>query len=81
VKAGTVSLPLVATTDAGLPVQFFVQAGPAIVSDGKLVFTAIPPRSAFPVEVTVVAWQWGRGTEPKVKTAELVSQTFRVLCP
>jgi hypothetical protein len=81
VKAGTVSMPLAATTDAGLPVQFFVQAGPAIVRDGKLVFTAIPPRSAFPVEVTVGAWQWGRSTEPKVKTAELVSQTFRVLTP
>ena len=81
VKAGTASVPLVASSDAGLPVQFFVQAGPAIVRDGKLVFTAIPPRSAFPVEVTVVAWQWGRASEPKVKTADLVAQTFRITAP
>lgn len=81
VKAGTVSVPLVATTDAGLPVQFFVRSGPAIIRDGKLVFTAIPPRTRFPVEVNVTAWQWGRGIEPKVKTAELVSQTFRLLAP
>ena len=81
VKAGIPSVPLVATSDAGLPVQFFVQAGPAIVRDGKVVFTAIPPRSQFPITVTVVAWQWGRASEPKVKTAELVTQTFRLLAP
>ena len=74
-------MPLTASSDAGLPVQFFVQAGPALIRDGQVVFTAIPPRSRFPVEVTVAAWQWGRGTEPKVKTAELVTQTFRLLAP
>jgi hypothetical protein len=79
VKAGTESIPLVATTDAGLPVRFFVVAGPAIVKDGKLVFAEIPPRSRFPIQVTVGAWQWGRGTEPKVKTAEIVKQTFQIL--
>ena len=81
VKAGTASVPLVATSDAGLPVQFFVQAGPAIIRDGQVVLTAIPPRSRYPVEVTVVAWQWGRSSEPKVKTAALVPQTFRILAP
>ncbi|MEI7731181.1 MAG: hypothetical protein WCO56_16525 [Verrucomicrobiota bacterium] len=81
VKAGTDAVPLKATSDAGLPVRFFVTVGPAIVQDGKLMFTKIPPRTRFPVSVTVAAWQWGRGTEPKVKTAEIVSQTFQILPP
>ena len=81
VKAGTPSVPLVATSDARLPVQFYVEYGPAIVRDGKVVFTAIPPRSQFPIEVKVVAWQWGRPSEPKVQTASLVKQTFRLLAP
>jgi hypothetical protein len=81
VKAGTPSIPLVAKSDAGLPVDYFVVVGPAAVKDGKLVFTQIPPRAKFPVSVTVAAWQWGRGAEPKVKTAEIVKQTFRILAP
>jgi len=28
--------------------------------------------------VTVVAWQWGRGIEPKVKTASPVERMFLV---
>lgn len=79
VKAGTVSIPLQSTSDAGLQVSYYVDVGPAIVVDNnRLVFTKIPPRSRFPIEVTVVAWQWGRSTEPKVRIAEQVKQTFRI---
>jgi hypothetical protein len=81
VKAGAKSIPLVAKSDAGLPVKFFVVVGPAIVEGDKLVFTKIPPRTKLPVTVTVAAWQWGRGTEPKVKTAEIVKQTFQIIAP
>lgn len=81
VKAGVESIPLNARTDAGLPVAFYVDVGPAIVRDGRLVFTSIPPRSRFPIEVTVVAWQWGRSMEPRVKTAESVKQTFKINSP
>jgi hypothetical protein len=81
IKAGTESLPLVATSDSGLPVRFFVAVGPAIVKDGKLVFTKIPPRTRFPVSVTVAAWQWGRYQEPKIKRAEIERQTFQILQP
>lgn len=81
VKAGTKSIPLSASSSAGLPVRFFVIAGPAMVKDRELVFTEIPPRSKFPVAVTVAAWQWGRDTEPKVKTAEIVKQSFEILPP
>lgn len=79
IKAGTPSVPLMAKTDAGLPVKFFVVAGPAIVEGDKLVFTRLPPRAKLPMTVTVAAWQWGRGSEPKVKTADIVKQTFRIL--
>ena len=81
VEAGTKSVKLVATSDSGLPVEFYVIAGPAIIENGQLVFTKIPPKSRFPVEVTVAAWQWGRSNEPKIKMAEIVKQTFKINSP
>ena len=79
VPAGTTSVPLSAKSDSGLPVSFYVEVGPAVVSDGKILLTKLPPRTKFPVTVTVAAWQWGRGTEPKIKTASVVEQTFKIL--
>ncbi|MCY3018813.1 MAG: hypothetical protein NTW87_07270, partial [Planctomycetota bacterium] len=81
VPAGTVGMPLVATSDAGLPVSFFVVAGPAIVREKTLVFTPIPPRSRLPVTVTVAAWQWGRRGDAAVQMAEVVQQTDRLTAP
>ncbi len=81
IAAGTESLPLAAKSDSGLPVSFFVVSGPAVVKDGKLVFTKIPPSSRFPLDVTVAAWQWGKSSEPKVKTADIVRQTFHITAP
>jgi len=40
--------------------------------------TEVPARAKFPVKVTLVAWQYGRGAEPAIKTAEPVEQTFFV---
>ena len=79
VTAGTKSVPLSAKSDSGLPVSYYVAVGPAMVMDGKIVFTGLPPRTKFPVTVTVAAWQWGRGAEPKVKTASVIEQTFKIL--
>ena len=81
VQAGADSVPLKASSDAGLPVSFFVVAGPAIVKNGRLTFTKFPPRSRFPIEITVAAWQWGRSAEPKVNTADIVTQTFHINSP
>ena len=78
VVVGTKSVTPLASSDAGLPVAYYVVAGPAIIKDGKVVFTKIPPKSKFPVSVTVAAWQWGKNTEPKVKMAEVVKQTFYI---
>ncbi|MBW8323246.1 MAG: hypothetical protein K0M50_00645 [Prolixibacteraceae bacterium] len=76
IKQGTKSVTISASSNSGMPVYFYVQEGSAEVKNGKLKFTKIPPRSKFPVKVTVVAWQYGRAVEPKVKTAEPVVQSF-----
>lgn len=76
VEAGTASLPLQAVSDCGLPVYYYVKEGPAEIADGKVVFTPIPPRSKFPLKVTVVAWQYG--LSGKVQTAEPVERSFYI---
>jgi hypothetical protein len=78
-RADAGPLRLAAASDAGLPVGFFVREGPAVVRDGVLNLTALPPRSRLPMAVTVVAWQWGRGAEPAVRAARSVEQTFWVV--
>jgi hypothetical protein len=76
----TDELKLNATSDAGVPVYYYVREGPAeIIGDNILRLIAIPPRSKFPLRVTVVAWQWGRSIEPKLKTAEPVERTFNLI--
>jgi hypothetical protein len=74
--------PLHATSTAGLPVEYYVAHGPARIDDGgQLVITEVPARARFPLEVKVVAYQFGRALEPKVKTAAPVTQTFRIESP
>jgi len=75
---GVKTLKLMATTDSGLPVDFLVRQGPCEVRDGKLVFTEIPPRTKFPVKVTVVAWQYGHGGTTPVQSAVPVEQAFLI---
>lgn len=73
---GVASLALAATSDSGEAVRYYVREGPAQIEGDRLVFTLLPPRARLPVAVTVVAWQWGRGIEPKLQSAEPVSRTF-----
>ena len=75
-KVSAGEIPLQGSSDSGLPVYYYVKQGPAEIKGNKLVFTRIPPRTKFPVKITVVAWQYGRSTEPKVQTAEAVEQSF-----
>lgn len=79
IKQGINSIPLMAASDSGMPVYFYVQEGPAELKDGELFFTKIPPRSKFPIKVTVFAWQYGRSVEPKIKSARPVVQSFYIL--
>lgn len=76
-RAGVKSLKLHATSDAGLPVQFYVISGPVTLKDDDtLEFQPIPPHSKFPIRVVVAAYQWGLTVEPKVQTAGPVTQEF-----
>jgi len=69
------SIPLTAHSDSRLPVSFYVKQGPAEIENGELRLTRIPPRTKFPVKVTVVAWQYGN---PEYRTAEPVEQSFYI---
>ena len=77
-KTGIRSIPLKARSSAGLPVHFYVKEGPAEVTGSQLIFSGIPPRAKFPIRVTVVAWQYGRNAEPKLKSAQPVESTFYI---
>jgi len=69
---------LSATSDANVPVGFYIKEGPAEIIGNILTLTAIPPRAHYPIKVTVVAWQYGNSHEPKLQTAEQVERTFLV---
>jgi hypothetical protein len=70
-----------ATSDAGLPVEYYVAHRPAVIEDGSLEIVELPARATYPIEVKVVAYQFGRGVEPRVKTAVPIEQTIRVQKP
>lgn len=78
VRVGTKSVRLHATSDSGMPVYFYVKEGPVELAGNELLFTKIPPRSKFPLKITVVAWQYGRNIEPKIQSAEPVEQSFYI---
>lgn len=72
----TAFLKLNATSDAGVPVCYYVREGPAEIEGDIAKFTAIPPRAKYPVKVTVIAWQYGRSIEPKLQSAPPVEMDF-----
>lgn len=75
-RYGQKPIRLAATSDAGVPVGFYIQEGPAEIKGGQLKLTEIPPRSRFPIKITVVAWQYGNSSEPKLQTAIPVTRSF-----
>ena len=80
--ASLAPIKLAATSSANVPVYYYVREGPAEVDDhGTLTFTTIPPRSRYPMSVTVVAWQWGRSIDPQIQSAKPVEQTFSIIAP
>jgi hypothetical protein len=79
-RAGARPIKLHARSSAkDAEVRFYIREGPAEIDGDTLKFTAIPPRAKYPVKVTVVAWQWGRSIEPKLKTAEPVTRVFSIV--
>ena len=78
-KRGVELVNLNATSDSGAKVYYYIREGPAEIDGATLRFTKFPPRTKFPVNVTVVAWQLGTASEPKLKTAPPVVQTFKIV--
>jgi len=72
-------IQLNATSNCGLPVYYYVESGPAKIIGDKLYLTTIPPRSKFPMKVTVVAWQYGRSSGEKIQTANNVQRVFYIM--
>lgn len=77
-KLGGEPVPLDARSDSGLPVAYYVAQGPAVIEDGKLRMAELPCRAELPLLVKVVAWQFGSGVEPLVRTATPVERTVQV---
>ena len=79
VNVAVKSIHLHATSTSGMPVYFYVKEGPAeLIGNNGLMFTKIPPKSKFPVKVTIVAWQYGRNVEPKIQSAMPVERVFYI---
>lgn len=78
-KLGVKSVTLQATSDAGVPVSYYVREGPAEIEGNILKLTAVPPRTKLPVKVTVVAWQYGRASEPRLKSAIPIERAFQIV--
>jgi hypothetical protein len=76
---GTKEVVLNATSDANVPVYYYVLEGPAEIHENKLRLTKIPTNARYPVKVTVVAWQYGLSAGPKLKTAKPVEQSFFII--
>lgn len=76
VAVGAKSIKMQAVSDKGLKVSYYVKHGPAKVEDDKLIFTPIPPRSKFPVEIKVIAWQYGQKGE--IQSAQAVERNFYI---
>lgn len=77
IKVGTKSIVLNAKSSAAKKVSYYVKEGPAYLEDNVLHFTKIPPRTKFPVKVTLVAWQYG--IAGKMQSAEPVEKSFYII--
>jgi len=76
VKDGIKQIKVSATANSGLPVQIYVESGPAVVAGNTISFLPLPPRTQFPVRVIVSAYQWGRVGNNPVQSAGPETQEF-----
>ncbi len=66
INANQGEIPLQASASSGLPVRFFVLAGPAEIEGDRLRITQVPRGGSKSIKVTVVAYQAGNsGTSSK----------------
>lgn len=69
---------LKATASSGLPVEYHETHGPVVITGHKVKVAELPVNAKLPLEIKIVAWQFGSGIEPLVKTAQPVEQTLRI---
>jgi len=79
VKVGTASIKLAAKCNTGMPVEYIVVHGPAYLCDNELFFTPIPVGARYPVDVEVIAYQYGTANAPQVRSAQPVTRRFQIL--
>lgn len=72
------NITLEAKSSKGFTVQYYIVSGPAKIKENTLIFTKIPPKSKFPIEVIIVAWQQVNLQEPKIKSTKQVVRTFHI---
>lgn len=72
------SVALHATSDADLPIEYYVAYGPAIIENGKIRAAEIPARTRPPITAKVVAWQFGSARAPLVKGATPIDQNVLI---
>jgi hypothetical protein len=62
-------------------VRFYINYGPAQIVGDRLTVTQFPRFARCPIEVEVIAYQWGRMADkfgPAIQSAESVSRKFRI---
>lgn len=74
-------LLLGATSDSGLPVQYYVAYGPAVIENNTLVLKDVPARAKMPIELKIVATQPGSGKNPVIQQAAKVEQVLQITAP
>ena len=77
VKQDVEKIELKAFSTANQKVSYFVKQGPAYVKKNTLYLTKVPPKSKYPIKITVVAWQYGLAN--KVQSAKPIEQSFYIL--
>jgi hypothetical protein len=78
-KTSTAPIMLHASSDAGLPVRFYVVSGPARIDGSRLTLTEFPRGGVRQIPVIVTAYQLGRAasdTQSAVQQADPVTRQF-----
>jgi hypothetical protein len=78
IKLSNKNIFLHAVSSSGMPVSFFVKSGPVTIHGNQLSVNKIPPRTKFPIIVTIIAYQWGSSKSPAIKTAKQVERSFQI---
>ncbi len=81
ITADSDPLVLGATSDSGLPVEYYVAYGPGVIQNATLVIKDVHVMARSPIELKIVATQPGSGKDPGIRQAEKVEQVIQVINP